>query len=92
VSAPGKLRGLAALVRDAVDAGSRAVERVQKDTAHRAYAVLEQVPGIDRAARGVHAVHDVGLSTVHGAIRLVNQVAGAAAAQVIDLVEPREQS
>jgi len=89
VSAPGKLRGLAALVRDAVDAGSRAVERVQKDTA---YAVLEQVPGIDRAARGVHAVHDVGLSTVHGAIRLVNQVAGAAAAQVIDLVEPREQS
>ncbi len=41
-------RGLLALVRDAVEHSSRAVERIQLDVAERPFAILED-PGCRRA-------------------------------------------
>lgn len=82
-------RGLAALVQDAVDHGSRAVERVQKATAQRPFAVLEKIPSIATVARGVHAVHDASVTTVHGAIRAVNRVATRTAIVIVDTVTER---
>jgi hypothetical protein len=82
-------RGLAALVQDAVEHGSRAVERVQKATAERPFAVLEKIPSIATVAKGVHAIHDASVSTVHGAIRTVNRVAGRTVTIVVDAVKER---
>jgi len=66
-------RGLAALVGDAVEHGSRAVERVQVDLARRPFALLEAIPPLAAPARVVHAVHDGTLAVTHGAIRLVSR-------------------
>jgi hypothetical protein len=85
-------RGLTALVADAVEHGSRAVERVQKATAQRPFAVLEKIPSIATVARGVHAVHDASVTTVHGAIRAVNRVAGRTITVVVDTISERGPS
>jgi hypothetical protein len=89
MSAKEKWRGLAALVQDAVEHGSRAVERVQKATAQRPFAVLEKIPSIATVAKGVHAIHDASVSSVHGAIRTVNRVAGRTITVVVDAVQER---
>ncbi len=70
--------GLGALVRDAVVAGSSAVERLQKDVARRPFGLLERVTPIARPARWVHAVHDGTVTATHVVIRLVAQTAGHA--------------
>lgn len=67
-------RGLVALVRDAVDHGSRAVEKVQLETAGRPFAVLQAIPGVAEPTRVVHVVHDATVSGVHGIIRGVTRV------------------
>ncbi len=69
-------RGLGALVRDAVEHGSRAVERIQKQTAARPFAILEAIPGVAGPTRIVHVVHDVTVSGTHWSIRLVNRAVG----------------
>jgi len=83
-----RVRGLVALVRDAVHHGSRAVEQVQRDSARRTYAVLERIPLIAAPARGVHAIHEAALSTVHGSIRLINRAAGAVLTLGLDAATP----
>lgn len=70
-------RGLVALVRDAVEHGASAVERVHMATARRPFDVLEAIPGVDGPTRLVRVVHDVGVSSVYGTIRLVTRAAGA---------------
>ncbi|HEY8038915.1 MAG TPA: hypothetical protein VIF15_03945 [Polyangiaceae bacterium] len=82
-------RGLAALVRDAIEHGSRAVERVQKETANRPFVVLEHIPPIAGPARAVHLVHDVTVSGVHGAVRLVNRAVGVALDAALALADER---
>jgi hypothetical protein len=69
-------RGLSALVQSAVKYGSIAVERVQKQTARLPFAVLEAIPPISLPAKVAHVVHDVSVTGVHGAIRVVNGVVG----------------
>ena len=71
-------RGLKALVQDAVEHGSRAVERVHLQTARRPFAVLESLPLVDGPARAAHAIHDATVAATYGAIRLVNRLAGGA--------------
>src|SRR6185295_10385072 len=66
-------RGLAALVGDAVVHASHAIEKVQKRTADRPFAVLSHIPPLAEAARGVQVIHDVTLAGVHGTIRLVTR-------------------
>jgi hypothetical protein len=70
--------GLKALVQDGVEHGSRAVERIQKATAARTFDILERIPPIAAPAHSVRVVHDLSVSAVHGAIRLVARVVGAA--------------
>ena len=82
-----RVRGLKSLLVDAVEHGSRAVERIQKETARRPFEILEQIPPIAVPARGIHAAYDVGVGSVHGMIRLVTRVVGSTLDVVIDVVE-----
>jgi hypothetical protein len=79
MSASSRWRGLAALFADGVENGSRAIERVQLETAQRWFGVLEHIPPIATAARGLHMVHVVCVSSTHGVIRGVTRAVGAAA-------------
>ena len=82
-------RGVIALVGDAVEHGSRAIQRVQLETARRPFALLEHIPVIAVPARAAHAGHDFGVTFVHGAIRAVNAVAGKTAEVILQQVERR---
>jgi hypothetical protein len=72
-------RGLVALVRDAVEHGSRAVERVHLETAQRPFVILEHIPVVAGPTRVVHVIHDATVRGVHGTIRAVAHVVGATA-------------
>ncbi len=80
-------RGLLVLVKDAVENGSIAIEKIQKETANRPFGVLEQLTPIAGPVKVIHAIHDVSVSTTHGAIRLVNRVVGGAVDAVLASVE-----
>jgi hypothetical protein len=66
-------RGLAALVTDAVEHGSHAVEQVHLETAERPFRILESIPGIEEPTRIIHAVHHTTARGVYQIVRLVNQ-------------------
>jgi hypothetical protein len=70
-------RGVVALVGEAVEHGSRAVERVHLETAKRPFVILEHIPVVAPVARIVHVVHDVTTMSVYGTIRAVNAGVGA---------------
>ena len=89
MNTPANWRGVAALVRDAVDHGSRAVERVQVESAQRTFAILERIPPIAAPTRLVHAAHDASVATVHTTIRVVNAAVGGVVATVLEHVEKR---
>ena len=79
-----RLRGLRALVGDAVEHGSKAVEIVHKATAARTFEVLEAVPPIATPARVLHVVHDASLTGIYGAIRAISHVVGVTLDAAID--------
>lgn len=85
-----KLRGLKALVQDAVEQGATAIEKVHLGTARRTFDVLEKVPAIDKPAQVVHGVHDAIVSSVYGSVRVVNSVVGKAADALLDAVDEGE--
>ncbi len=80
-------RGLVMLVADAVEHGSRAIERVHKETAQRPFGVLERIPPIALPAKAVHAIHDATVGGVHGAIRLVNRAVSVTVGAALDVAE-----
>ena len=80
-------RGLKALVVDAVQHGSRAVERIQKETARVPFDILEQVPPLAAPAKVAHFLHDAGVSGVHGTIRVVTRLTGHALDVALDVIE-----
>jgi hypothetical protein len=80
-------RGLTALVRDAVDGGSRAVERLQLETARRPFELLSKVGPLRVPVQGIREIHDTAVTNVHGMIRLVNRVTGDTLGVVLDAVE-----
>lgn len=83
-------RGMRALVTDAVEHGSRAIERVQMDTAKRTFDVLESIQPIAGPVRLVHLVHDATVGGVYGTIRVVNQVVGASVEAAFEAVDEEE--
>lgn len=83
-------RGLKSLIIDAVDHGSRAVERIQKETARRPFEILEQIPPLAVPAKGVHEIHDLAVTGVHEVIRLVARVTGQTLDVVLDTVEKHQ--
>ena len=84
-------RGLVALVRDAVEHGSRAVEKVQLETAARPFGILEQVPGLAEATRVVHVIHDATVSGVHGVVRAVSRAVVTTVDVGLRVAEERER-
>ena len=85
-----RLRGVLHLVRDAVEHGSLAVERLQKEAASTPFRVLEALPPVAAPARQVRAIHDAAVSGVHGLVRLVNRGVGLAADKTLDVLEARK--
>jgi hypothetical protein len=85
-----RLRGLGALLQDAVEHGASAIERVHKATADRPFAILDRIPPLSIPARGVHAVHDATVSGVYETIRQVNRFVGVAVSFAIDVAEELE--
>ncbi len=82
-------RGVLHLVRDAVEHGASALERLQKEAATVPFGVLEALPGVSEPARKVHAAHDLAVSGVYGAVRLVNRGVGVVADTALDVLEAR---
>jgi hypothetical protein len=72
-------RGLVALARDAVEHGSRAIERVHLETANRPFWILEKIPVVALPSKVVHAIHDATVKGVHGTVRLVARGVGEVA-------------
>jgi hypothetical protein len=69
-------RGLVALINDAVEHGSSAIERVHLATARRPFWVIEQIPGVAEPTRTIHTIHDAVVTGVYQQIRVVNRIAG----------------
>ena len=89
MSSMGQWRGAVALLRDAVEHGSRAVERIQIETARRPFGIIEQIPGVAAPTRIVHGVHDASVTAVHGVIRAVNVAVSATVDFALQQVEKR---
>jgi hypothetical protein len=82
-------RGAMALLGDTVEHGSRAVERIQIETARRPFAILAHIPVVARPTRVVHAAHDASVSAVHESFRLVNGAVGKAVDFALRVAEKR---
>jgi hypothetical protein len=85
-------RGLKSLVADAVEHGSRAVEKVHKEIADKPFAILEAIPPIRVPAKVVHVIHDAAVTTTHVAIRAVNVAVSASLDVAIDMVEAKDRA
>jgi hypothetical protein len=83
-------RGLRALIGDAVEHGSAAVERVHLETARRPFAVLEHIPGIAAPAQAIHHIHDSVVAGVYGRIREVNRIVGGVIDAALDHIEQQD--
>ncbi len=88
-----KLRGLAHLLIDAVDGGSRAVERIQKATVKRAVDVLGAIPVLGPTvavpAHAVSVIHDACVGLTHVSIRSVARAVGAGVDVALGVLEER---
>ncbi len=84
-------RGLRALVEDAVEHGSKAVEKVHRATADRTFTVLEAIPPIATPTKIVHAVHDLSVTTVYTSIRLANKLVGRGVELALDVSEAKDE-
>ena len=87
MSALSRWRGLKDLVQQAVEVSSRAIERVQKETMARPMRILESLPILAEPVAGIHAIHDLVVSTVHHGIRTANRLVGCTLDKVIDLLD-----
>jgi hypothetical protein len=83
-----QLRGVQRLVETAVHEGSRAVERVQKETARRVFWVLEKVPVVAPVSRVVELALDASVSLSHQGVRTVN----AAVHRAVDMATGAPES
>lgn len=87
-----RLKGLRALVEQAVEHGSKAVEKIHRDTANRTFDILEAIEPIALPVKVVHTVHDVSVATTYGAIRVVNKVVGKGLELALDAADGPAES
>ena len=80
-------RGLKDLVRDAVEQGASAVERVHLATAERPFALLAQIPALCDPVRSIQQIHDTLVSTTYATVRTVTRAVGDGAEIALDVVE-----
>jgi hypothetical protein len=74
MSSKEKIHGLGKLLIDAVEHGSRAIERVHKETAARPAELLQQILQLTEPVKLVHGAHMAAVTGVYAAIRGVNKV------------------
>jgi hypothetical protein len=91
MSSMNRLRGLRALLEDVVEHGTTAVERVHRATAARPFDILDHIPPVAPAARGVRLIHDATVAGVYETIRQVNHLVGVTLAAAIDLYDPERE-
>lgn len=72
MSNPKRWRGLVALIGDAVEHGSTAVERIHMATAQRPFQIIEQIPQVAAPTKVVHGIHDAVVTNTYKQIRWVN--------------------
>ena len=72
------VRGALMLLMDAVEAGSVAIEGVQKNLASRPFKILAQIPVIGLPAQLIELCYNSSLSSTHSTIRAVNRLGQAA--------------
>ena len=82
--------GLSALLGDAVEQGSKAVERIHMQTAQRPFKIIEQIPPLAAPAHLVHEVHDTLVTLTYRQIRFWNK-AVQKVAQVVLAPEPEPE-
>jgi hypothetical protein len=80
-------RGLKDLVRDAVEQGASAVERVHLATAKRPFSLLARIPAIGEPVRTVQQIHDTLVGVAYENVRTVTRAVGAIAEVALDVVE-----
>lgn len=85
-------QGTRALVGEAIEHGSRAVERVQLELAKTPFDLLERVPGLKVPVSGIRELYNTGVSSTHTMIRLATKVAGDTVGVVLDAVSPGEKA
>jgi len=87
-----KLRGLKALLQDAVVNGAKSIEEVHMRTAARPFNILGEIPGVGDVSEAVRAVHDAIVTTSYAATRAVTEVVGAGLDAALDAVDdaPKE--
>lgn len=73
-----RIEGYRALLEDAVDRGSTAVQRVQEELTRRPYDVLRRLPPLEAPATLAKSLHFAAIGQVYGVIRGVNSLAGGA--------------
>lgn len=83
-----RARGLKDLVIDAVEHGSRAVEKVQIETAKVPFDLLEKITPLKVPVAGVRLVYNTSISNVHGMIRLITKVTGDTVDAVLEGIRP----
>lgn len=79
----GKLRGLNALVADALDAGVTRTEQMHRTIAQRPYAVLKRISPVAAPVRTVEFVETTISGMVYWTIRLATRAGGGAVAHVL---------
>jgi hypothetical protein len=82
-----RLRGAAALVTDAVEAGAAEVQRAHEAIARRPYAVLSRIDPIAGPVRAIESVQVAITAVAYGAVRAGNGTVGRVVTAVIDRLE-----
>ena len=62
-------KGLSALIGDAVEHGSAAVERIHMASARRPFQIIEKIPVLEAPTKLVHGVHDAIVSECFPSLR-----------------------
>jgi hypothetical protein len=86
-----KWRGLKGLVEDAVENGSRAIQKIQLETAARPFAILERLPVVAAPAKTVHLIHDATVSATHAAVRVIAKAVGGAVDVAFDAASSEDE-
>ena len=80
-------RGLKDLVEDAIDQGTRAIERIHAQAGRWVFGILQRVPPLATPARLASSLQQRIIVGTDGKIRLVNHLVGGIVGIALDLAD-----
>ncbi|HET8935117.1 MAG TPA: hypothetical protein VFN67_16830 [Polyangiales bacterium] len=83
--------GLSALLADAVEHATVAVERIHMQTAQRPFKLIEQIPPLAAPAHLVHEVHDTLVTLTYRQIRFWNKAVQKVVQVALEHTEPESK-